>query len=301
MTTAPEHITICICTYKRPELLMRLLKGIGTQRTDGRFTFSVVIIDNDSARSAESTASAFQTQSGIAVKYVVEPRQNIALARNRAVENACGDYVAFIDDDEFPTETWLLTLFATCKKHGVDGVLGPVKPHFDQAPPEWVVKGNFYNRVSYPTGLVIDWKKGRTGNVLMKIEVLASSTPPFNPEFKTGEDQDFFGRMIDKGYVFIWCDEALAYEVVPPLRWNRRFMVKRALLSGAISQAHPSFKGMNILKSIIAVPTYVAGLPFAFLLGQHRFMACLIRLCDHLGSVLALMGIQPIKEPYVTS
>jgi len=300
MPITPEHITICICTYKRPELLTRLLNGIRTQKTQGLFTFSVVIIDNDSARSAQPAASQFAEQSKVAVKYVVEPRQNIALARNKAVENASGDYVAFIDDDEFPTENWLLALFQTCKERGVDGVLGPVKPHFDQAPPDWVIKGNFYNRISYPTGLVIDWKKGRTGNVLLKREVLASSMPPFNPEFLTGEDQDFFGRMIDKGFVFMWCNEALAYEVVPPLRWNRRFMIRRALLSGAISQMHPSFKGVNILKSIVAVPTYVAGLPFAFVLGQHRFMSCLIKLCDHLGSVLALMGIQPIKDPYVT-
>ena len=56
---------------------------------------------------------------------------------------------------------------------------------------------------------------------------------PFNPEFRQGEDQDFFRRMIDHGHVFIWCNEAVAYEVVPPIRWKRTFMLKRALLRGA--------------------------------------------------------------------
>ena len=40
--------------------------------------------------------------SGCRVKYCVEPRQNIALARNKALQNAEGDLIAFIDDDEFP-------------------------------------------------------------------------------------------------------------------------------------------------------------------------------------------------------
>jgi hypothetical protein len=29
-------------------------------------------------------------------------------------------------------------------------------------------------------------------------------------------------------------------------------------------------------------------------------MTCLLRLCDHLGKLLALVGIRPITEPYVT-
>ena len=242
----------------------------------------------------------FAAASTVPIKYCIEPRQNIALARNKAIENTTGNFVAFIDDDEFPTRTWLLTLFEACHKYHVDGVLGPVKPHFDVPPPEWIIKGSFYDRSSYPTGFVIDWAKGRTGNVLLKGEVLRGPEPPFNPEFLTGEDQDFFGRMIDKGYVFIWCDEAIAYEVVPPTRWKRGFMIRRALLSGAISQLHPTFGWRRIMKSVIAVPAYAIALPFALLLGQHRFMACLIRLSDHLGGVLARLGVSPVRQPYVT-
>jgi len=35
------------------------------------------------------------------------------------------------------------------------------------------------------------------------------------------------------------------------------------------------------------------------MLGYHRFMALLIKLSDHLGRLLALLGFDPIKEPYV--
>src|ERR1051325_8420557 len=88
----------------------------------------------------------------------VEPRQNIALARNMAVANAKGDFIAFIDDDELPGGEWLLTLFSAYQQYGVDGVLGPVKPRFDEPPPKWVVDGRFCERPSYPTGFVIDWR-----------------------------------------------------------------------------------------------------------------------------------------------
>ncbi len=300
MTSRTQHICVCICTYRRPQLLKRLLEELRGQETNGLFTYSIVVADNDHLRSVESVVADFAAASSIPIRYCVEPRQNIALARNTAVENAKGDFVAFIDDDEFPIKRWLLTLFETCNQYGVDGVLGPVQRHFDVAPPKWVVKGNFYERRIFPTGTVLHWKDGRTGNVLLKMRILTAGEQAFRPEFRGGEDHDFFRRMIDKGHVFIWCDEAVAYEVVPPNRWNRKFLLRRALLRGAVTLLNPTFGARDVAKSMIAIPAYTVALPFALVLGQHRFMNLLVRLCDHLGKILALIGINPVKGPYIT-
>lgn len=294
------HICVCVCTYKRPEYLRRLLSGLASQETGGFFTYSIVVTDNDSLRSAEQMANQFAADSPIPIHYCVEPQQNIAMARNKAVSKASGDFIAFIDDDEFPQRHWLLTLFQACAKYGADGVLGPVRPHFDAGTPAWVIKGKFYDRPSYRTGFVIDATKGRTGNCLLKGSILADSEQPFRAEFQSGEDQDFFRRMIERGHVFIWCEEAVAYEVVPPLRWKRSFMLKRALLRGGVTPLHSTFGLRDILKSIIAVPAYGVALPFALVSGQHRFMTLLIKICDHLGRLLACLGIRPIKVAYVT-
>jgi len=295
-----RHISVCICTLRRPELLRHLLEELGSQETNGLFTYSIIVVDNDQLQSANIIASQFAAASSVPIQYHVEPQQNIALARNMALANASGEFIAFIDDDEFPTKRWLLTLFEACNTREVDGVLGPVKPHFDEEPPNWVVKGRFYDRPSYPTGFVIDWRKGRTGNVLLKKSILVSDTQLFRPEFRTGEDQDFFRRMIEKGHVFIWCAEAVVYEVVPPVRWKRSFMLRRALLRGGHSPLHPTFGVLDVAKSIIAIPAYTVALPFALLLGQHKFMTLSVKLFDHLGKILQLLGVNVIKEPYVT-
>ncbi len=298
-STAP-HIAVCICTYRRPHLLERLLEKLKTQETGGLFTFSVVVVDNDHAESGKAIVSEFMDGCPIKVIYCVEPRQSIALARNKAVQNAAGDFVAFIDDDEVPTDRWLATLFKTCERFQVDGVLGPVKPYFDESAPKWLVQGRFYDRPSYPTGLVIEGSKGRTGNVLLRKAVFSGSPQPFRPEFRTGEDQDFFRRMIERKNVFIWCDEAVAYEAVPPTRWRRSFLLRRALLRGQNAVIHPTFGFRDIAKSLIAVPAYSIALPFAFLAGQHRFMNLLVRLFDHLGKLMALVGINTIASEYIT-
>lgn len=301
MSVTPPHISVCVCTYKRPHFLMRLLNELERQETKKLFEFSVVVTDNDHLESAKLVVSEFSATSTIPVKYCIEPQQSIALARNKALENATGDYIAFIDDDEFPDNNWLLTLFNTCNKYGVDGVLGPVKPHFDEKPPNWIVKGKFYERPTYETGYKIGWTNGRTGNVILKRQIFEMVHPAFNPEFLTGEDQDFFRRMIhEKGRVFIWCNEAIAYEIVPPIRWKRRFILRRALLRGKISLKHPTSGVLNTAKSVIAVSVYTILLPVSILLGQHVLMQYLDKIFWHVGKLVTVLGFDPIKENYIT-
>jgi succinoglycan biosynthesis protein ExoM len=295
-----SHITVCICTYKRTRYLAYLLGRLSQEETGGLFTYSIVVVDNDRSRSAEPVVATFAKASPVEVQYLVEPRQNIALARNMAVRHARGKFVAFIDDDEFPANQWLKKLFTECENRLVDGVLGPVKPQYEIQPPKWVVVGGFYDRASYQTGLVIDGRKGRTGNVLFRKAIVEGEPEPFRPEFRSGEDQDFFQRMISKGYVFTWCNEAMAYEWVPPIRWNRMFLLRRALLRGTVSVSHPNVQPKDVVKSILAVPAYLLVLPLALLISHGKFMLYLVSLFNHLGKLLALLRINLITDQYIT-
>ena len=300
MVETIPHVSICICTFKRPDMLGRLLKALDQQQTKSLFAYSVTIVDNDVSQSAREVVLDFQNASSLCITYCVEPEQNIALARNRALANTTGDFIAFIDDDELPVSNWLLELIQTCQKHSADGVLGPVLARFEGSPPAWVKKGGFCERrFSHPSGFRIDWTEGRTGNLLLKREILNGIEPVFRPEFGSGgEDRNFFRRMIQDGRQFIWCNEAVAYESVPPIRWKRSFMIRRALLRGKMSLHHRRGVG-DLAKSLFAVVAYTITLPVLFLVGHHLFMKYLIKICDHVGKLLAFVGLDPIRERYV--
>jgi glycosyltransferase involved in cell wall biosynthesis len=236
----------------------------------------------------------------VSIRYYCEPRRNIALARNKVIENVQGEYVAMIDDDEFPTETWLLTLFNTCNEYKVDGVLGPVVRHFDETPPAWFKKSRIYDREVKPTGEVVRWEDARTGNALIRRRVVAADPAPFRPEFRAGEDQDFFRRKIEAGSRFIWSADAVVFETIPPARWKRTYILRKALIQGATAALQPNCDAKNIAKSLIAVPLYTLIVPFALLAGQSRLMTLLIKLFDHSGKLLMLVGVNPIREEYVS-
>lgn len=291
MVDRAHHISVCVCTYKRPELLRRLLRALGQQRTDALFTFSIVVADNDQARSAEPVVQELMTASDIRIKYCVEPRQNIALARNKAVENADGDLIAFLDDDEFPAAAWLVHLFNARFRYGVDGVLGPIKPYYDCPPPDWVKKGGFFERPYYATGHQLNWSETRTGNLLFNRQILDPGEVPFRAEFGTaGEDVDFFRRMMVKGCTFIWCNEAVVYEAIPALRCTRAYLLKRALLRGSNFSKQKTNRIRNAVKSLIALPCYAVALPFLALFGQHVALKYTIKICDHGSRLLAFLG-----------
>jgi glycosyltransferase involved in cell wall biosynthesis len=293
-----NHVSICVCTFKRPGYLQRLLEHLERQDTDGTFTFEIIVVDNDEGGSAEIVADLFCQRESIPTTYWREPQRNIALCRNRAISLTTGEWIAFIDDDEFPVPSWLRQFVQTCKANPeVAGVLGPVRPHFDRTPPAWIVKGGFCERPEYATGRPMSWNECRSGNVILRKKIFSDISLPFDPKFGTGgEDVDFFKRMADQGHQFIWCNEAVAYESVPPSRQSRKYMIHRALLRGKNGMLRSEGRLALLAKSIVAIPLYLVMLPGALLRGQHVFMKYSIKFCDHFGRMLALMGINPVKE-----
>jgi glycosyltransferase involved in cell wall biosynthesis len=291
------HISVCICTYRRPVWLRRLLDALLPQQTGGLFTFSVVVADNDASESARSVVSAFQSDSALSVTYCAEQVKNFALVRNCALSHATGDWIAFIDDDEFPGPHWLLDLYKTASKQNVAGVLGPVVPHFEVEPPHWVKRCELFHRPRHKTGFTLQWQECRTGNVLFRRSIIPVNEPPFRAEFATGgEDQDFFRRMSIAGQRFIWCDEAIVWETVPPERWDKQIMLSRALLRGKNSLQHESGRLKNISKSLVALPLYSFALPLLRLRGEHSYVKYLVKWGDHAGRLLGVFGLNPVQQ-----
>ena len=299
------HISICVCTFKRPILLPDLLKSLLDQVTVGKFTYSIVLVDNDRNKSARLTLDRFRenARAGI-INYFVEPEQSIALARNNAVSHATGDYVAFIDDDEVPPDDWLLKMYTALIESRADGVLGPVKSRFVVKPPAWALRAGIFDRPNsqdYPSGSVLHWSQTGTGNALIKRRIFDDLEGPFQSAFSGGgEDIDFFRRAINKGRTFIWCADAIAYETIPAERTRILFQMKRALLRGKASLATAAGRPCGILKSVVACCVYIILLPVSLIFGRHLFLRYLVKACDHLGKLLAVAGFNVVKENYVS-
>lgn len=73
-------------------------------------------------------------------------------------------------------------------------------------------------------------------------------------------------------------------------------MLRRALLRGKNILKHPTGRLRMLATSAVAVPLYSLILLPTLILGQHHFMKYCIKLCDHLGRLLAFARLNPVNE-----
>jgi len=296
-TFVKHHISVCICTYQRPYLLRKLIESIDSQSTENIFTFNIIVVDNDRKRTAKEIVAGCLKECQTEISYAVEERQNISLARNKAIESASGDLIAFIDDDEIPDKFWLLTLYKAMEKYKADAVMGPVFPIYQVKPPKWVIKGKFFQRPTYKTGFINDWTKGRTGNLLIKKSLFDSTGIYFDPRFgRGGEDQDLTRRMMGRDFRFVWCNVAIAHEIIPPARWRLKNMIRKAFDRGKMSSQYPGSKFIMASKSISAISAYALSLPFLLILDYQLFIEYLVKIGDHSGRIIAIILKPRIKD-----
>ncbi|MFZ0962216.1 MAG: glycosyltransferase family 2 protein [Terriglobia bacterium] len=235
-TEKPElqrQIAVCIPTYKRPEGLRRLLAALATQEALPSRQITIVVVDNEGSPQSRAICDEFASKLKYPLRYCCELRRGLSHVRNKAVEFVAefADALAFIDDDEVPSQGWLKHLADCQQAYGADAVSGPVVPHFMSEVPQWVTAGRFFERPRYATGTLLP--EARTGNALIRMEVF-DRIGLFDDRFALtgGEDTDFFARLYESGGLIAWADEAIVDEWVPASRSNLRYILQRAYRAG---------------------------------------------------------------------
>jgi succinoglycan biosynthesis protein ExoM len=272
-------ISVCVCTFRRPELLAQLLAALAGQ-VDAP-PFEVVVVDNDPQRSAAAVLAAAASEPQLRLRVASEARQNIALARNATVRLARAGWIAFVDDDEQPVARWLAELHRTAAAFGADAVAGPVVPRLPVGAPAWLSRAGLYDRPRHRTGAIVPVGELRTGNLLIRRDALvrdAAPDGPFDPGYglSGGSDSKLLGSLAERGARFVWCDEAEVAETIPPARTRMRYLVENAFGAGhAYARQRIAARGLRAAPSLairgagavgVGAAVALAALPF----GPHR-------------------------------
>ena len=135
MTTQIDF-TVAIPTYngerRLPELLERLQKQLGADN----FSWEIVVVDNNSKDNTAQLVQRYQKdwRFSYALKYYFEPKQGAAHARKRAVQEAKGVLVGFLDDDNYPELNWVAKAYLFGQKYPRAGAFA------SQIHPAWEVQ-----------------------------------------------------------------------------------------------------------------------------------------------------------------
>ena len=126
-------LSVIICTYNRARLLDACLQRILPQLKQTENVELIVVDNNSSDHTAEVVDRTW-----VQCKYILEVKQGLSHARNRGLKESSGRFVAYLDDDALVSETWLQAVLNHLDDELVDAIGGPVIPHFEVQPPEWL-------------------------------------------------------------------------------------------------------------------------------------------------------------------
>lgn len=293
-------ISVCIASYRRPERLAALLDDLVKQ---DRLPDEVVVVDNDVAGSARAVVDQRRVLgTPFPIHYEVQPVKNISLTRNRTVELASREWIAFIDDDERAPEAWLERLALAAARFRADGVLGPVVPVVPDDAPSWIRQGSFYDWARMRTGTVVPSNKLRFGNVLLNGALLRGKRTPFDPNYGLtgGEDGDLLARLVQDGARVVWCDEAIVNEPVERARLSLRWLLLRALRGGQDFARHKRAgrfgrlsmlgRAQLLLRAVVQAAVAAALALLSWPRGRHRSAYWLLKSAANLGKITIFVG-----------
>lgn len=130
--------TVAIPTYNGASRLPLVLERLRQQVNTENFLWEIIIVDNNSKDNTAQVVSDYQVKwlSNVPLRYCFEAEQGIAFARQRAVLEAKGELIGFLDDDNLPDENWVAYAYSFGKEHPKAGAYGgQIHADFEVEPP----------------------------------------------------------------------------------------------------------------------------------------------------------------------
>jgi glycosyltransferase involved in cell wall biosynthesis len=139
-------LSIVIPAYNEEEYISYCLDSLNRYISDDSRLLEIIVVDNASTDKTAEVAGRFP-----GVKIINEPRKGASCARQRGLDEAQGDLVAFLDADTGINEDWLDRIYEQFNEsEELVGLSGPAY-FFDL--PSWhnTAMRTYYNLIAKPT------------------------------------------------------------------------------------------------------------------------------------------------------
>jgi glucosyl-dolichyl phosphate glucuronosyltransferase len=231
-------VSIVLTTFNRAQSVKLALQSLQAQ--DYPF-FEILAVDNNST---DNTAAAVQrvAEGDPRVRYLLQPTPGVGPARNLGCQEAQGELLAFLDDDEVAPPEWLSRLVQAQAESQAAGVGGPYEPMWETSPPKWLLRSRcMQETLSFmdfgAQAREVDWLLG--GNAIYTREALAAvgyfGTIPGRTGLKAvsgGGDMAAGLRLRKAGHRLWFEPSARVYHTVPPERMRLNYILRRAFWAG---------------------------------------------------------------------
>jgi|DewCreStandDraft_4_1066084.scaffolds.fasta_scaffold01055_8 GT2 family glycosyltransferase len=242
--TPVQTISAVICTRNRGQRLALALESLVKQTGIDPSRAEVIVVDNNSTDDTRQVAESFRSRMPFHYVIVPEPAVGLSNARNRGLDVASGDVVAFLDDDAIAADSWLAAHFAAYSfAANVGGVMGRILPEWESPRPDWLdpLLEPYLTIVDYGDDAFVLERKGLTpagANMSFRRKAV-QSVGGFDPVFGFGgtlgiphEETELARRLRRQGWMLVYWPDAWVRHAVSAERLTWRWFRRRIFLQG---------------------------------------------------------------------
>jgi glycosyltransferase involved in cell wall biosynthesis len=263
-------VSVIVATRNRADLLAVTLDALAGQRWP-RDGFEIVVADNGSGdRTAAVVRERAARRGAPLIHYLYVAESGKSCAVNRALTQARGDLLAFTDDDVVPEPAWIERLAAAFADTDADFAAGRILARWEQSPPAWMspalygvlaIPDNGKARITLGEGantelIPVGANMAVRRRVIEKLGGLRSDLGKLEGTLRTGEDHEFFLRMLHAGCRGVYEPTAVVWHRVPRERLERSYFRRWHYQNGR-DVARLEFAYTGDLRRWLGVPRYL--------------------------------------------
>jgi glycosyltransferase involved in cell wall biosynthesis len=262
-------VSVIIATRNRAGLLAQTLDALA-QQTWPRDRFEIIVADNGSTDLTRGAVEAATVRPGApAIRYLSVADAGKSFAVNAAFAHARGDILALTDDDVLPEPSWIARLSAAFEETGADFVAGRIFPRWEASPPSWLSPA-LYGVLAIPDGgnrrqpipssdnavMPIGANMAVRAGVVARVGGLRTDLGKLDGTLRTGEDHEFFLRMLGAGFRGTYEPTAVVHHWVPRDRLVPRYF-RRWMHQNGRDVARLAAPGTRPVRHLLGVPLYL--------------------------------------------
>jgi glycosyltransferase involved in cell wall biosynthesis len=272
-------VSICICTYNRCRILAHCLQSIARLTCPPSHKLEVIVIDNNSDDETSNLVEGLLDNFPWKIRYVFERQQGLSAARNRAVEEAKGQYIAFLDDECVVDPKWFCVAISDIEKFQPFFLGGPyVGAFLARDRPRWfkIEYGNaYFLTYRFQKGFHSQFRPSG-GNMFVKREVFGALR--FDNSFgmrgsRVGireeiDLQERFRRDHISQDLFFYDPELLIRHFILPEKMTLTYRIKRVFAAGVVNGR--SINLLKLLFELAKVACFLLVSPFRCIFRDRR-------------------------------
>jgi glycosyltransferase involved in cell wall biosynthesis len=245
-------LTVAIPTYNGESRLPRVLERLQSQEDVEKINWEIIVVDNNSKDGTAKLIQEYQIHwnKNILLRYCFEPEQGLAFARNKAITEAKGELVGFLDDDNLPAPNWVISAYKFGKEHPKAGAYASqIHGLFEVEPSEHLKPIIFYLAINergdkphlyepqksgFPPGAGLVVRRGVWHNYVPHCLFLVGR---IGSSMLAGEDSEALFYIHHAGWE-IWYNPNMVLEhIIPSWRLERNYLI--SLMRGiGLSRSH---------------------------------------------------------------